>query len=304
MSDQIAWTLGSVGGPVATGESLDQSEVEWSSIRRSRYLMRQWARYEYDGPIRGLRQRLIVRPPRRHGDQRRLGHGLEVVGAACPRIVEARDAFGNDVIEVEIDAVEREVTFASWSLVERTIGRRRYPPLDPRDVERLLTPGRLTRPTAALRLLARELGASGLTGDALARRACAAVFDRMTYEHDVTDVRTTASEALKLGRGVCQDYAHIMLAICRLLGLPARYVSGQLLGRGGSHAWTEVLVDRGGRLRVLPLDPTHEREAGLTYVTVAVGRDYADVAPFSGTYRSPYAGMLTTGKHVSVLEAA
>jgi transglutaminase-like putative cysteine protease len=303
MSDQIAWTLGGEGGPIASGQSIDHTVVEWPSVRRSTYLIRQWARYEYDGPIRGLRQRLMVRPPRRHGDQRRLSYGLEVQGAGCPRILELRDAFGNNVVEVEIDAVERAVTFLSWSLVERVLGRRRTPAA-PADAASLLRPGPLTHPSAELRLLARELGRGGRSGAALARAACTAVFARMTYEHDVTTVRTTAAEGLALGRGVCQDYTHVLLVVCRLLGLPARYVSGQLLGQGGSHAWVEVMVESGGRLRVLALDPTHDREADLTYVTVAIGRDYTDVAPFSGTYRSSYPGMLTTGKLVSVLDAA
>jgi transglutaminase-like putative cysteine protease len=303
MSDQIAWTLGGDRGLVTTGESIDHTAVEWPSVRRSTYLIRQWACYEYDGPIRGLRQRLMVRPPQRHGDQRRLAYGGEVQGAGCPRIVEVRDVFGNDVVEVEVDTVERAVTFLSWSLVERRAGRRRTPSV-PVDIATLLAPGRLTRPSAGLRLLARELGRSGGGAAELARAACTAVFEHMTYQHDVTTVRTTAAEALADGRGVCQDYAHVLLALCRLLGLPARYVSGQLLGEGGSHAWVEVIVDGGGSSRVLALDPTHDREADLTYVTVAVGRDYADVAPFSGTYRSSHAGMLTTGKVIRVLEAA
>ena len=95
-------------------------------------------------------------------------------------------------------------------------------------------------------------------------------------------------------RGVCQDYAHVMLALCRLRGLPARYVSGHLLGEGGTHAWVEVLLPDPDRLRAAswrsPFDPTHGRGAGLNYVTVAVGRDYGDVAPTSGTYRAGLPG--------------
>ena len=64
----------------------------------------------------------------------------------------------------------------------------------------------------------------------------------MAYTHGVTGVRTTAAEAFALRRGVCQDYAHIMLALCRLCDLPARYVSGHLLGEGGTHAWVDVLL--------------------------------------------------------------
>ena len=111
----------------------------------------------------------------------------------------------------------------------------------------------------------------------------------MTYTPGATEVETTAAEALALGRGVCQDYAHIMLALCRLAGLPARYVSGHLLGEGGTHAWVEVLLPAAGRPRhaaAFAFDPTHDRRAGLSYVTVAVGADYGDVAPTSGTFEA------------------
>ena len=64
----------------------------------------------------------------------------------------------------------------------------------------------------------------------------------MRYAHGVTGVKTTAAEAFALRQGVCQDYAHVMLALCRACGLPARYVSGHLLGEGGTHAWVEVLL--------------------------------------------------------------
>jgi transglutaminase-like putative cysteine protease len=72
-----------------------------------------------------------------------------------------------------------------------------------------------------------------------------------------------------------------------------------MLGFGGSHAWVEVIVPDGhGQARVLSLDPTHGRATGFEYVTVAVGRDYSDVAPLSGTYRAPFAGSLSATKRV------
>ena len=116
-------------------------------------------------------------------------------------------------------------------------------------------------------------------------------------------VATTAAEAWAGGAGVCQDYAHCMLALARLCGLSARYVSGHLLGEGGTHAWVEVLVPHPQQpeyVSAVPFDPTHNRRAGLRYVTVAVGRDYADVAPTSGTYEGPYDGVLTTSKRAAV----
>ena len=102
----------------------------------------------------------------------------------------------------------------------------------------------------------------------------------------------------------CQDAAHLMLALCRAAGLPARYVSGHLIGQGGTHAWVEVIVPRGPAAEAVAFDPCHGRRAGAGYLTVATGRDYRDVPPTSGTYLGAAAGHLTAERRVSVLAAA
>jgi transglutaminase-like putative cysteine protease len=125
----------------------------------------------------------------------------------------------------------------------------------------------------------------------------------MSYRVGATGIRTTAAEALALGVGVCQDYAHIMLALCRVCGLPSRYVSGHLLGQGGTHAWVEVVLptrDGTGDAIASAFDPTHASRGGLGYVTIAVGGDYSDVAPTSGTYFSSARGHLVTSKSVTL----
>jgi transglutaminase-like putative cysteine protease len=106
----------------------------------------------------------------------------------------------------------------------------------------------------------------------------------LQYEKGATDVTTTAEEALVLERGVCQDFAHLMLASCRGLKIPARYVSGYLYNNGreaASHAWVDVHIEGEGWLS---LDPTHNREQTAEYVRVAIGRDYADVPPTRGIF--------------------
>ena len=122
----------------------------------------------------------------------------------------------------------------------------------------------------------------------------------MRYKSGVTTVRTTAAEALALGQGLCQDYAHLMLAVCRTAGLPARYVSGHLLGEGGSHAWVEVFLPTETGLSAVAFDPTNKRQPHLGYVTVAVGRDYQDVSPTSGSFTAPYGGQLTCSKRAGL----
>jgi hypothetical protein len=115
------------------------------------------------------------------------------------------------------------------------------------------------------------------------------VFKLLSYKTDVTGVHTHAADALKLRAGVCQDFAHVMLGICRSAEIPARYVSGYFLNthrRPGeieaSHAWIEAYIPGYGWAAY---DPTHNRPADDRYVKLAVGRDYADIRPVSGTYR-------------------
>jgi transglutaminase-like putative cysteine protease len=120
----------------------------------------------------------------------------------------------------------------------------------------------------------------------------------MRYVAGSTDVETTASAAFAQRSGVCQDFAHVMLAIARRCGLAARYVSGHLIGEGGTHAWVEVLVPSASGALVLAYDPTHGNRVDMRYVVIAVGRDYTDVAPTSGVFTAPYSGELTATKRV------
>ncbi|WP_322014606.1 transglutaminase family protein [Paraburkholderia sp. J12] len=114
------------------------------------------------------------------------------------------------------------------------------------------------------------------------------------YSPGATDVKTTALDALALRRGVCQDFAHVMIGALRSIGLAARYVSGylmtypapgcpRLIGADASHAWVAVYdplwKDDGGWME---LDPTNNRAPGSDYVTLGIGRDYSDVTPLRG----------------------
>jgi transglutaminase-like putative cysteine protease len=169
----------------------------------------------------------------------------------------------------------------------------------------LLEPSALTAADERIRRAAAELADSAEWGLQLADSINDWVYQSMTYQYGVTGVRTTAADALALGSGVCQDYAHVMLAVCRACGLPSRYVSGHLLGQGGSHAWVEVVLptrDGTGDAIASTFDPTHASRGGLGYVTIAVGGDYLDVAPTSGTYRSSARGRLLTSKRVTLID--
>lgn len=110
------------------------------------------------------------------------------------------------------------------------------------------------------------------------------VHGTLAYQPESTHVHTHMLDALAQRRGVCQDFAHVMIGLCRSLKIPALYVSGYLATQAASatHAWTEIFVPGIGWQG---LDPTHNCRPDETYVKIAVGRDYADVAPVRGTYR-------------------
>lgn len=144
-------------------------------------------------------------------------------------------------------------------------------------------------------------------GRPLTEAAChlmARIHADFAYTPQATDAGTPALESLRLRRGVCQDFAHVMIGCMRSLGLAARYVSGYLLtepppgqprlvGADASHAWVSVWCPRSrngnagpdqtpGSLQWVDLDPTNNRMAGEDYVTLAIGRDFSDVSPLRG----------------------
>jgi transglutaminase-like putative cysteine protease len=250
-------------------------------------LLEQQIRYEYPAPVERLRQRLIVIPPPVHGAQRRRHWSLTVDGVGATVRRTRTDRFGNVVVDIGARRVEGWIQFDARAAVERVATNDHHRiAVDPR----FLRPTPLTQADARLREL--------VTSGAGPVDICALVSRSLTYECGSTNVATSAARAMHGGRGVCQDFAHVMIAACRAAGIAARYVSGHLVGEGGSHAWVEALVpdpDHPGQWTVEAWDPTHDRRVGDGYVTVAVGRDYADVAPFSGSYIADHA----TG-HLSV----
>ncbi len=117
-----------------------------------------------------------------------------------------------------------------------------------------------------------------------ARALMGFVHRQFKYEPNATSVHTHMRDVLRAQRGVCQDFAHVLIGLCRALKIPALYVSGYLATEVASatHAWVEVLIPGIGWRA---LDPTHNRQPDETYVKIAVGRDYADVAPLTGHYK-------------------
>jgi transglutaminase-like putative cysteine protease len=262
---------------------LELDSVDLDGAGSVTYLLHQVFRYSYDGPVYQVRQRLVALPRLRHGNLHRRARHVVVTDAegSAYRPVTHRDADGNEVVAVELPVVASAVA-------------------DPR----LLVPTRLTSPSPELWDLAESLRSAHDADAALAEELCRRLRSEFTFDVDATTVATTAAEAYALRRGVCQDIAHVMLTVCRLAGIPARYVSGHLLGeQGGSHAWVEVLVPDGPGARALAFDPTNGRRAGGRHLPVAVGRDYVDVAPTSGVYTGTARGELTWTKRAGITAA-
>lgn len=283
-----------------TVQLIDHRTVTWNHVRHTSYWIHKRFHYTYPGPIRELRQRLMVVPPERFGDQR-LSECRAWVQGASGHASGSLDAFGNQVLLFHVPEVPADVTFEVTLRVERSGYPETLPWLSAAEATAFRSATALTaadeRITATALALARQYHAPY----ELATAINTWVWQEMRYGWGATSVSTTAAEALAIGQGLCQDYAHIMLAICRAAGLPARYVSGHLLGEGGSHAWVEALLPAAdGGFMAMPFDPTNHRRANLSYITIAVGRDYHDVSPTSGTYIAPYQGRLTASKRAGL----
>ena len=251
-----------------TADALLGATVRYPSNRdlaladRVTYVLHQRFRYSYDGPVRDLDHRLVVVPRRQHGDQRRRLQSV-TVSVERARITNRPDAVGNTVTRIRVPLVPAQVEFVVDAVVERAgpVPGAALPAAALTD-PRLLLPTRLTAADPAIR----DLAAAMASRDGLetAERFCAYVHGALAYSGGRTSITTTAAEVLTGGSGVCQDSAHLMIALCRAAGLPARYVSGHLLGEGGTHAWVEAVVPDSAGARAVALDPCNGLRRGRT----------------------------------------
>lgn len=227
-------------------------------------------------------------------------------------VAESADHFGNRSHFIEIQEPHRSLTVTSvsvvdvdrprpdpaalntWTVAEAAEAVRVDPEIDPVARATFLLPSPQVDEQAdkggALRRFAAEAIDPGASlGDALAGLVTL-IHTEFAYASGATTVTTTLAEVLQERQGVCQDFAHLAVGVLRLVGLPARYVSGyletepppgmpRLQGADASHAWASVLLPSG---RWLDLDPTNDQFADSRYVVTAWGRDYTDVPPLKG----------------------
>ena len=223
-------------------------------------------------------------------------HRVEVHPAA--NLFRYRDYWGSRVHAFDLHGPHRELTVVGTSVVETSD---RSPSIDltvnwdtlsaPGLTDRLfeyLAETPMTAANDAVLEVADNLRRAPTPGDALAGLG-PWIRDHVVYEPGATNVSTTAVEVLTARRGVCQDFAHLALAVLRAAGIPARYASGYLYPEtegivaetyaGQSHTWIEAWVGDWH-----PLDPTSGSPVGERHVIVARGRDYSDVVPLKGVY--------------------
>ena len=170
-----------------------------------------------------------------------------------------------------------------------------------------LQPSRFAEPTRALASLARRLNLGARRDDPLTmlRAVSHAIARHFKYSPDTTEVDSPIDAAIKLRSGVCQDFAHVAIALLRRLGIPTRYVSGYLFHDGSdrntapnsSHAWAEAYLPALGWIGI---DPTNDAIAAERHVRVAIGRDYADVPPTRGIYKGDAESEMAVAVNVSL----
>jgi transglutaminase-like putative cysteine protease len=240
-------------------------------------------RYDYAQPARFIIQSLRLTPRSTDGQQVR---DWRIETDVDARLRRSEDGFGNIVHSLYTESpaaaltirVTGEVVTADTGGVLRGVRERLSPLVFLRE-----TP--LTQADAALRDFAATAAGEGSSLDRL-HRLMGAIAERVVFEIGATDSSHTAARAFALGRGVCQDHAQIFIACARLIGVPARYVSGHLWRSDGQenqdagHAWAEAYVENLGWVGFDPANGVSPTEA---YVRIATGPDYLGAAPIRGT---------------------
>jgi transglutaminase-like putative cysteine protease len=286
-------------------------------------------RYEYAPAVRTARHMAHLKPAH-DARQRLVSHELEIDPPPAQRS-ESRDVWGNTRTFFSLRAQHAELKVTARSVVatspspavlskmpwEEARERMRYhrgAAYDPA-AEFLFASPYVPRQAAFVDYALPSFTAGRALVDAV-RHLMARIHAEFEYETQATDVGTPALESLQLRKGVCQDFAHVMLACLRSLGLPARYVSGymlteppagqpRLVGADASHAWVSVYVPADGSPgEWLDLDPTNSRVPGEDYVVLATGRDYSDVSPIRGVIHGGANHLLHVGVTVTPTIAA
>ena len=281
------------------------------------YSIRHTTTFRYEPAVRESFMEVRMQP-RSEANQRCLSFNLDVIPPA--HITQYGDFTGNTVHHFDIAGSHDEVKVTAQSTIEvQAVAAPRpseagdWADLDAltagNDYWEMMLPSEFARPSAALEQLAKELKCERRGAPLeLLTELNEGIYRLFSYVPNSTKVDSPIEEALQTRQGVCQDFAHIMIALLRPLRVPCRYVSGYLFHRGtedgpkdrslegASHAWVEALVPR---LGWTAFDPTNNLIGGDRHIRVAIGRDYADVPPTRGVYKGEAHSELSVAVTVS-----
>ncbi len=284
------------------------------------YSVRHVTTFRYEPAVRESVMEVRLQP-RSEANQRCLSFHLDVYPAA--NITQYRDFTGNIVHHFDIAGSHKEVKVSAQSTVQlqsvpapRPSEAGDWADLDALtagdDYWEMMLPSEFAHSSEALDRLSKELKCERRVGPLeLLTELNEQIYTLFSYVPNSTKVDSPIDEALLTREGVCQDFAHIMIALARPLRIPCRYVSGYLFHReenghkdrsleGASHAWVEALVPR---LGWTAFDPTNNLIGGDRHIRVAIGRDYSDVPPTRGVYKGEAHSELSVAVTVSPSDA-
>ena len=258
--------------------------------------------YRYTQPLRYALQTLWLTPPSCLAQT----VGFWSLGAP-EKLFAQTDAFGNSIHSYTF--VGQAADNVRWSLVNaagqvETLGIAEFTDADSLPLAELYLRG---SPLASPDPRLADFGRRFISGRAGAGKAdlqeilalSAGVASAVSYQKNSTNVTTTALEAFESGAGVCQDQAHVMVAVCRSLGIPARYVSGYFYAANepdlASHAWADVCLDMAAR-RWVSIDVTHHCLIDERHVRLAMGTDYNACPPSKGVRHGGGEALMTVSK--------
>ncbi len=280
------------------------------------YSIRHLTKFRYSVPVSESIME-VRKTPRSESSQGCLSSQLTIAPRA--RVFFYRDYLGNTVHHFDVPGHHRQLAIVAESLVNvhdvpelpPSLGAGAWEDLDRAvasgDYWEMLMPSTFARSSPHLEELGAKLGVARRDDPlSLLRELNTAIHDWFDYAPKTTRVDSPIEEALASRRGVCQDFAHVMIALVRTVGIPCRYVSGYLYhdetlhersSAAASHAWVEAYLPE---LGWAGFDPTNDEIAGDRHIRTAIGRDYADVPPTRGIFKGKASSELTVAVSVEV----
>lgn len=255
-------------------------------------------KYEYDRPVKESMNNIMIYPFHSE-EQETLQQELSITGN--PDVFTYTDYWGNKAGTFNLLAPHREMVIESKLLIRTLIpAKMELPATYVTDIEKFasqdLQLAELSRVSAVqAQALMQEyvdaLSSPAKTVAGIVEDTCTFIYTQFTYIKGITNIETTVDEILEKQAGVCQDFAHVMLELLRMMDIPARYVSGYICpnkngmrGEGATHAWVEAYIPGHGWAGS---DPTNNVWVTNHHVKLAVGRNFNNCSPVKGTFKGP-----------------